>query len=132
MVVRFQIRKKKVNLQELVLSCIKSSDAERRRIFYRMVHATTENKEKTRNPRKNHCFGKPKTARARKRAPQNESESFTNENYKTEERTETLRFHVPNPQVRVRPPPKTEPCAAPRAVSRTALESKKFLDFAEL
>ena len=53
MVVRFQIRKKKVNLQELVLSCIKSSDAERRRIFYRMVHTTPRNNEKTRNRRKN-------------------------------------------------------------------------------
>ena len=40
-------------MQELVLSCIKSSDAERRRIFYRMVHTTPRNKEKTRNRRKN-------------------------------------------------------------------------------
>ena len=45
-------------MQELVLSCIESSDAQQRRIFRRMMHATTRNKEKTRNRRKKDCFGK--------------------------------------------------------------------------
>ena len=57
----------KVNLQELVLSCIESSDAQQRRIFRRMMHATTRNKEKTRNRRKKHCFGKRKNPRAARR-----------------------------------------------------------------
>ena len=55
----------KVNLQELVLSCIESSDAELRLIFFRMGHVTTRNKEKTQNRRKKHCFGKPKTGTPR-------------------------------------------------------------------
>ena len=58
----------KVNLQELVLSCIESSDAQQRRIFRRMMHATTRNKEKTRNRPKKHCFGKRKKKNPRRAA----------------------------------------------------------------
>ena len=60
-------KERKANLPELVLRCIKSSDAEQRRIFHRMVHATTKNKEKTRNRREKHCLGKPKTGAPRHR-----------------------------------------------------------------
>ena len=55
----------KLNFRELVLRCIESSDAEQRRIFHRMLHATTRNKQKTRNRRNKHCFGTSKTGAPR-------------------------------------------------------------------
>ena len=55
----------KLNFRELVLRCFESSDAEQRRIFHRMLHATTRNKQKTRNRRNKHCFGTSKTGAPR-------------------------------------------------------------------
>ena len=55
----------KLNFRELVFRCFESSDAEQRRIFHRMLHATTRNKQKTRNRRNKHCFGTSKTGAPR-------------------------------------------------------------------